>query len=383
MKILLVCGDRGGFNTAIPVAELAQKLGGHEVLLHLSRDTTVKKSHADGQLPIPEWMTIVSDEQLPTIHPSAMIIGSSASKEGADGACLAINTAKADRVMMVQDYLQSGRDTIVRAKHSGLAIHRICVDSQFSRRTLIASTGYLSEFVCVTGTPQYDTMRREVMGSRWDELKDQIRAEVPKYCFLIVIAGQLNGTSELITLALHGAFAAELRDTQEFRIILRTHPRATELDSVMVTHNVTGMMSRYIYSPSKLCGVKRTEDLLPALEDRRGLVLSGYSSTNIAACICGIDAVCAGTPSFRYDFAQEKFPDTPYKEVPFPSEAENGAAWKATTFQEMSATIAAIREGETSEAYRDISQKRQKIMELNDGHSAERIFERLLEMTAS
>lgn len=377
MKIAAVFGDRGGFNAGMPVLERAVGLE-HRVSLYLS--ATTKSQWEAHTLPVPSTMNVIYKDNLRGARPDVVLVGSSASVEGTRAACEAIELLQAP-ALLLEDYLGSARNTLAWAVKYDLPIRRVCVDSSFSRGVLAKSVSWKSDII-VTGAPQWDAMSKEAMGARWDELRDAIRnpEDLPDSCFLFVIAGQLNGTAELVSLAMRGAFIAGMRHPDQFRIIVRQHPRATDLDNALMEHVVLGGTSSFLYAPRQSCGVKKSEDLLPALENRRGLVLSGYSSTLTAACLCGIEAVCAGTPSFRHDFAREKFPEVPTSNVPFPPECENGAAWKATSFEEMADIIQAIKGNDRSGKYASIAAGRERMKRYQDGKATERVLDELFKL---
>lgn len=373
-KILVVAGDRGGWNAlASPLRRALDE--GCEVRLFLVG--TCAQQLAEGKLPLDQRMIVVT-EKLPSVLRrykfDLVILGASQSYDGAAAAAIVGDKCSAPR-FAVQDLYGSSVPTFEQLlfvnRREKNFIYRVCVTDQFSREHFLRLVKFSQrDSVVVTGGPQFDKTLE--VKQNWDERRKQLREElgIKKDAPVFLIAGQLNGTAEALALLTEAIIKCGL-DTKA-KIIVLPHPRSTYLDQQLLWYCESnlglGAPIRLMIDKTSLAKLALrqmpSEDLLPAVD----YVVSGYSTTNYYGILYGMPGVIyLGTPSFHWDLWQEK-------KLLRPPEVEAGAGWYVESFEDFVRVITAVQAGGASSEMQTLKQRQKAIAQHNDGHATDRVW---------
>lgn len=379
-KILVVAGDRGGWNALEPPLRRALDEG-CEVRLFLVG--TCAQQLAEGKLPLDPRVVMLT-EKLPRAlrrHKFDLIVlGASQSTDGAAAAAAAGD--KFDTPLFaVQDLYGSSVTTfqallIMHSDQKNIP-YRICVTDVFSREHFLGSVKFAQrENVIVTGGPQFD----KTLGVKqnWHEHRQQLREElgIKKDSPVFLLAGQLNGTAEALALLTEAIFRCGL-DTKA-KVIVLPHPRSTYLDQQLLWYceNSLGLNApiRLMIEKTSLAklALRRmpSEDLLPAVD----YVVSGYSTTNYYGVLYGMSGVVyLGTPSFHWDLWQEK-------KLLRPPEVEAGAGWYVESLEDFVRVITAVQAGDASPEVQALKQRQKEMAAYNDGHATDRVWAEMVKL---
>lgn len=276
--IKVIAGDRGGWNALEPeLLEAAD--AGYEI--HPYFVGICEEHYTAGKLkPDPRFAiqsSAADDPQVATFFksPHALnMLGASQSNEGAHAAFTAALNSPAPQ-LAVQDLYGSFIPTLALLKQSGQEkrVDCICVTDQFARDQILNQGYNLQEHIVITGGPHFDKALalKKSLPQRRDKIRGTLNVTDQETIFLI--AGQLNGTDEVVALLVQAIIATDLAAAA--RIIIRAHPRATDSDIKRTAEAVSKMPSGMLLEAGQEIAAS-TDDLLPAAD----FVLSGYSTTN-------------------------------------------------------------------------------------------------------
>lgn len=301
-----------------------------------------------------------------------LVVGASQSAEGAEAALNAVMVASSP-VIAVQDYYGSFMPTLraLRAVRGLGNLDRLCVHDHWSRRMILQ--GYnLDHCVITTGGPQFDKVVK--MKESWHICRSRLRPALgmTDYHKVFLVVGQINGTAEVLELLEQGIDSAGLASIA--KVIVRTHPRATDDDRRMLdAYMRRASRTWFVEVDSGLA--QASEGLLPVAD----AVLSGYSTVNYFGVLCEMPGVMyVGTPALKADLRYEKGRDVPV-------EAELGAAWYVTSADDMEHAIRAVclpeKYGPCLER-EEIARTQREIAMSNDGSAAERVWGEMQKLMA-
>lgn len=371
-KIRVVAGDRGGWNAIEP--PLIRALDeGHDVRVFLT--ATCGQQFTSGKLCPDERMDVVAGlGNAPTMavffgHAKhhLMVIGASQSKEGTEATknALMLPTYSAPR-LGVQDMYGSIMPTLRLADN---AFDGLCVSDEFARGMVLKEFPKLSDRVVVTGGPQFDKTLE--VKKNWDEKRRQLREgmNVDGSHVVFLVVGGLNGTAEMLTLLEDGIRLAGI--TKRVKVILRTHPRATDEDKQLVQSYMDYVgrtpENGWFVDVADRAIAPTSDDLLPGVD----FVLSGYSTTNYFGILYEMPGVVyVGTPAFEKDLKAEK---GLYR----PPEVDIGAGWYVQIGSDMARVIGAVRTESKVSNVQLIAEAQKRIALFNDGHATDRVWEQM------
>jgi hypothetical protein len=372
-RIIGVLGDVGGKNAALPPLELALNAG-CDVLLLLAG--TCRTLHRGGKLAFDPRFLVHEVGSAPAEYAHLrqphhlVVLGASQSVEGSTVAAGVAILAQAP-VVAIQDMYGSSVPTLKVLQREGCLgrIACVCVTDEFSRQHLLSQgLEIFQDRVPVTGGPQFDKVIE--IQKTWAPRRARIRGTLAPHDLLVLIAGQLNGTTEM--LALVDAASLKLGLPNNLHVVLRRHPRSTELDQWLTNACLgrTGPRLRFYDVPQEYAPTN--EDLLPGVD----IVMSGYSTTNLYGVLYEIPGVVyVGTPSFRWDLWREK-------RLEKPPEVKAGAAWYVETSGELVHVITELQRGDASTDVSRLKEAQRRIAQHNDGHATDRVWAQMRNLLA-
>lgn len=360
-KILAVAGDRGGWN-ALELPLLRALDAGCAV--HVYFVGTCAQQLANGQLVPDKRMKVTAGsaemKNMDTFFSSAghhlTVIGASQSEEGTKAAWHAMVLSHSVPRLGLQDMYGSSMPMLRLMDN---ALERLCVTDEFSRAMVLQEFRNLADNIVVTGGPQFDRVLE--MKKTWDERRQKIRQEVGAKDddLVFLVAGQPSGTAEVLTLLEAGITFANVE--RRAYVVLRQHARATEEDRQAVRTYASSPLQRGWFRYVDHAVAPTKEDILPGAD----FVLSGYSTTNYYGILLGMPGVVyCGTPLLLQDLKREKGLDRP-------PEVQAGAAWYATTPQDMEVIILAVTRAGIEPG---MQRAQQRIQSFNDGHATDRVW---------
>jgi hypothetical protein len=380
-SILGVFGDVGGWKAAEGPLVHAVNNGCHVQLIFVGSSA---KELTEQRLKIDTRCSVIANEHLSlesiaqyTKEPhDLLVLGASQSRIGIEAAATAALHSSAPAIA-VQDLYGSSVDMLTLLKHKDALsnVRTVCVHDKFARKHLLRSDlEELSDRVVVTGGPQFD----KVLGMKltWNERRKAIRAGLTDDDLLVLIAGQLHDTAELIDLVT--VVRKQLNLYQRLRLCVRQHPRASEEDRA-ATHALLSSLRDDPFHllfdiPVELA--RTSEDIIPAAD----VVMSGYSTTNLYAILCELPGVIyAGTHLLKQDLLREK-------RLARPPEVSAGAGWYVETAEDLAHVfeeLLRLKKGEESNDVRQIRENQRRIAQYNDGHATDRVWAEMQKLLAS
>ena len=362
--IRVVAGDRGGWNAIEPPLVRALDAG---CAVRVFLTATCGKQFLDGKL-CPDKRMDVMTGMANTATMAAffgysehhlMVIGASQSKEGTEATknALMVPTFLVPR-LGVQDMYGSIMPTLRLADN---AFDCLCVSDEFARSMVLKEFPGLGDRVVVTGGPQFD--KTIEIKKSWNEKRRQLREAMhidgDQVVFLVV--GGLNGTAETLKLLEEGIEKSGF--AQRAKVILRTHPRATDEDKYLLKKYLA-IGGRTWFTDADRALTPTSEDLLPGVD----FVLSGYGTTNYFGILCGMSGVVyVGTPAFKRDLKAEKGLDRP-------PEVDIGAGWYVQTGVDLARVVVDVRHGSKLMSVLKLQEAQKKIASFNDGHATDRVW---------
>ena len=373
--ILAVLGDRGGANAVLPPLRRALDAG---CAVRLMLVGTSREQWQEGALSLDprfhvEAATVADPDGIVTAaalgSEDLLVLGASQSEVGAlTAARTAMQTGAP--ALAVQDLYGSSITTLDLLEREGTldVISCLCVTDVYAKAHLVSRGFDLADRVVVTGGPQFDKVVE--VKKTWAERRAIIRQGLAEDAFLVLIAGQLNGTAEILILL--DAAAGKLR--KDFRFVLRRHERASSLDSKLTTA-VLDALGRHGCIAEKDVPrevASESEDVLPGVD----LVLSGYSTTNFYGILHEMPGVVyCGTPALHWDLWREKG-------LLKPPEVEAGAAWYVETAGDLVHVLTELKKGDASDEVRRIKDVQRRIAQCNDGHATDRVWAEMEKLLA-
>jgi hypothetical protein len=367
--IVVVAGDRGGLNAFLPVIPLALSAG-HTISFYFVG--TCAKQYDAGEIRLPPRISVTTGDHgadsvnfaLNNLLPlDLLVVCASQSAEGASAGMNAVDRIHiTNRPILAIEDLYGSLGPLLRQSVRG-SISSICVMDEFARDLLARRHPNTRKRIVVTGGPQFDRIihtAKNNLPEQRTKLRKIMGVNEKELVFLIV--GGINGTAELLEIADQGITIAGVGDRS--RIIIRPHQRSTPEDSQLLKQwHKKHRKDWYIHVEKSVAAT--TDDLLPGVD----FVLSGYSTTNhIGILYEKTGTVYVGTPSFKRDLMAEKG-------LKIPPEVEAGAAWYATTGEEMAHAITEYLLGKKSEELLMIRKNQTRIGAFNDGNAARRVWE--------
>jgi hypothetical protein len=370
-EILVVAGDRGGWN-AIEPPLLRAVDAGCSVNVYFS--ATCGEQYANGKLQ-PDKRMIVESGSPDLIEMAEFfnnsdhhltVIGSSQSEEGTKASLHALLLSHSAPKFGVQDMYGSSMPTLQMMDN---ALDCLCVSDEFARDMVLQGFPELGDRVVVTGGPQFD--KTIEVKKNWKKDRRRLRQflQVANSEMVFLVIGGLNGTVEMLELLETGIEQAGL--SENAKVILRIHPRATDEDKRLVNGYMHATKRKWFVDFDHNLA-PTSEDLLPAAD----FVLSGYSTTNYFGILYKMPGVVyVGTPAFKRDLKAEKGLDRP-------PEVEIGAGWYVQTGADMERVITTVRLGVRVAALLKMTAAQKKVASYNDGHATDRVWEQMQKLMA-
>jgi hypothetical protein len=375
-EILVVAGDRGGWNAIEP--PLLRALGeGCDVYAYFA--ATCGKQFADGKLRPDERMKVwtgsselgkMGDFFSDHICPDLVVVGASQSKDGTEATLRALEFSQSMPRLGMQDMYGSIAPTL-RMVHDHGAFDCLCVTDEFSRDMVLKEFPRLRDRVVITGGPQFD--KTIEVKKNWQEERRRMRQlmQVADSDPVFLVVGGMNGTAEMLEVLDDGIDQAGFAGSA--KVILRAHPRATEKDRRLVNEYMDSTLIPKSSNERKwFVDVDRTiaptsEDLLSCAD----FVLTGYSTTGYFGILYGMPGVVyVGTPAFQRDLWAEKG-------LRRPPEVEAGAGWYVQNGDDMSRIITAVRHEIRVANLLKMEEAQKKISSFNDGHATDRVWQEM------
>lgn len=370
--IAAVAGDIGGYRAVEPVLSKAVDAGA-TVRLCLAGKSA--EAHAKGgflkderfQVMVIDATTLASDLIQFGNGSSILVAAVSQSAEGAMAVESVVLMITAP-IVVVEDLYGSCipvlRKIDASAGPSRREVDSVCVADRYAKQHLLNVIPELNGRVVVTGGPQFDQVPN--MKETWDEQADRVLALLPKDAIPIVVAGQLNGTDEMLRMIRDAFWSVKLL-WERLAVILRTHPRATDEDkntTAGVVEELKAAGLTFVDVPREIAAT--SEHLLPAVGKGRGLVLSGYSTTLQYGIFLEIPGVCYMlTPSLLADLKREKGLD-------MPPDAAAHLGWCIREPRDLRHVITAVQLG--SMELHDLRERQHEVAQYCDGHAADRVL---------
>jgi hypothetical protein len=368
-EILVVAGDRGGWNAIEPPLLRALDEGCD---VHVYLAATCGKQFTDGKLQPDERMKVQAGSSglrdmesffEGHLFPNLVVVGASQSDEGTTATLRALEFSQSMPRLGVQDMYGSIAPTL-RMVHDHGAFDCLCVTDEFSRDMVLREFPRLHNRVVITGGPQFD--KTIEVKKNWQEKRRQLREamKVTDEQTVFLVVGGLNGTAEMLELLEDGIERSDL--VQSARVILRAHSRATKEDRWFMGQYMDTMERRWFTDVDRELA-PTSDDLLPGVD----FVLSGYSTTNYFGILYGMPGVVyVGTPAFQRDLWAEKG-------LRHPPEAEAGAGWYVQNGNDMSRVITAVRNEIRVAPLLGMETAQKKIASFNNGHATDRVWEQM------
>lgn len=378
-RIVAVLGDRGGANAVIPVLEKAVQQQ-HEVSVVLAgtceRQYQSKKLQLDSRFSV-RCLTRTAVLSELTAQASILLLGASQSGEGAEAA--RVLSYGHMPVVLVEDIYGSAMPILQKLIPQDVDRVRnlaVCVTDDVARELLLRAFPLLSRDVRVTGGPQYDAVSK--LKEHWLSRRESLRKGYGEDGLLALVCGGLNGTVDMLKMLALTQSQAE----RSFPVLYGKHPRSTLLEDALLEGWECLDDSNRGLNAKNVSG-QHLEAIFPALTP--GFVLSGYSTVNMFALLCDIDAVYLRTPAIFADYAREKYPSTSVSRIPPPPETRSGAAWYVEAWKDGDGPgsvkqgirdLAAVIESIASkdDQWKKCYAARQKLIAANDGNAAERVW---------
>lgn len=361
-RIGVVAGDRGGLNALLPVLALAIEQG-HEVVALLT--ATCRDQYNQGKLPLHGIRALIhstdssAGEMLLQNDMDILLVAASQSEEGTLVACDCINGVTNIPIIGMEDMYGSLGPILKTCEN---LFSSVCVIDSFASELMLERHPKLQGKVVVTGGPQFDQGIQ--VKERWEELRSNRRSalKATDNDLVFLLAGGLNGTAELLDITFNGILRTGT--VGRSKIILRSHPRATEQDK-SETHEWLKAHGDALLVDEKTSQLFSTDDWLPGAD----FVLSGYSTVNHLAILYEmIGTVYVGTNSFKRDLMNEKG-------LSCPPEVARGAGWYVTTANAMTIPIQAIARGDSPKIRQATEQAQKEIAQYFDGKAAQRVWD--------
>lgn len=368
--ILVAAADRGGWNAWEPVMKLALDEG---QVVRVILSGTCAKQLVEDDLKLPDGVREVAvfrdksrfEDQTgnytATHEHDLLVLPSSQSPLGTALAVAAGRESDAP-IVVIEDMYLSSHPMLSSMRFTAC---RTCVIDKVAM-DLMGEVLSTVHGMVATGGPHFDNV--PAMKAAWDdrrrELREKLYLEEDEMLFLVV--GGLNGTAELCGLPELSAKAAGIAG----KIIVREHPRASAIDQwVMAQFWASALQPGFNlqFIDEEETEALKPEELLPAVD----CVISGYSTVNHTAVLCGMPGVVyVGTSAFRWDLQEEK-------DLEKPPEVSAGAAWHVTDPLEMDQVMRSlklVRAGKPPQEVLLMHKCQEQMSQFVDGHAAERVW---------
>lgn len=367
-EIRVLGGDYGGFMAAYPPLLLALEA---DCTVFVCLTPTCAQKYLKGELKFDPRIEVLETEDMTEVidyfgqDQALTLVSASQSDQGANAAVLAVSCSR-NSVLAVQDLYGSLHPTLARLEDSDQLsdLDGICVTDEFSAQLMLRQFPDLADRIVVTGGPQFDKIVavRETWNQRRKQLREVLGANDNALVFLV--AGQLNGTAEILLLLEEAIEHAGVADRA--KVIVRAYPRATIEDKQLVDTYFQFTPYKWFCDPDRALA-PTSDDLLPGVD----FVLSGYSTTNLYGILYGMPGVVyVGTPALKKDLWHEK-------QLERSAEVEAGAGWYVSTAAELQEVIEKLEYGPASEEIHRLRQAQERISQYNDGLATERVWQQM------